>query len=156
MSFRPADIDDMKWLWASYRKGGFPAAQVGLSAEAFERWVASWLFPVHQSWMLVAPVSERGPTPVGLLIGVPMETPRKLMLHALFFPWASPRNRVATLVNALNRLRSMHLLLAMVRPDDLSFIGQLCRYGIGKRVGTVFGWFDDGKDAAIFQSKDLI
>lgn len=160
-AFRPATQDDVKWLYAAYRKSN-DAQRIGLregmTPVEFDAEIPRIAPPHWAHWMLLGPVvGKEGLTPIGLMTGEPWGG-RRIRVGIWLFPWASPRNRLVSLVNVANRMRGMSLVIAAVRRKDLRLADHICRYGIAKRAGTIHGWFDDGddKDAALFQTKDLI
>jgi hypothetical protein len=73
---------------------------------------------------------------------------------AIWFPWASPRNKLESALNFFNKIRVTRLMVLFAPEKDVGFFEHLARYGVIQRRGTVGRFFEDGQFAAIFQSRD--
>ena len=130
----------------------------GIEQENFERFVLERLQFANGAWTLQAPVVGRGIIPVGLMTAwVGARTPAHVReIHVTWFPWASKRNRVESLINFVHRMRTQFDLYSAVKMKDVKLFEYVCQHGIGRRMGTWKGYFGRGEDAALFQSKDVI
>lgn len=155
--FRPLEKDDLKYLWAAYKKGAFDQfISDDMDVEEFEKYVFSdLLVRFHNIWTLIAG-TERGEMPVGLVLGFwphpdEFNVPFMILDSFVWFPWASKRNRTEAAVNFINDARAEIPMLGFVRPDDMSFFNMIAKHGIVRRVGTSHEIFD-GK-AAIYETR---
>ena len=89
--------------------------------------------------------------PVGAFFGI-NAGPFLLIGNAMWFSWASHRNRIEAAVNAINELRKKRLLIFYSNYNDKKFYEYICKHGILRRVGTIEGLYK-GEPAAMFQSK---
>lgn len=151
-SFRPFEEADLKYLWAAYRKGSF--RELFRDETTQQEFTALWTYMFERTdggvWIL-----ESG-KPVGF-IGARDRSHgghRVLEPHAQWFPWATPRQRLETIVKYVSEMRKTALLTIFSRMSDKDFYTHVCRYGIARRVGTIDGYFGDDP-AALFQSKEV-
>ncbi len=99
------------------------------------------------------------PTPVGIAA---VEKPgMKIQPHAIWFPWASPRNKVESASQYLNEIRRQrgpngrfYKALIWAPEKTWTFFEHMMRRGILKRSGKVENWFDDGSTAMLFYTKE--
>lgn len=98
------------------------------------------------SWIIAAPTA-RGMLPVGLVIGSTQG--HRLFPHAIWFPWASPRNILeGTLVFLRDSIEANMLVVIASGTKFLPFFTKLHRYGILRRCGPIPGWFSDSEAAS--------
>ena len=93
--------------------------------------------------------TRRGEIPVGLVLLVlngPYAEP-----HVVWFPEASPRNRLELALAFLVDLKRNYKVLLWVRERDWKFYDHLCKYGAIRTVGKFRGYFPDGVNAYLFQ-----
>ena len=69
-----------------------------------------------------------------------------------WFPWASKRNRIESMVNAINELRKERLMIFISNLKEKRFYEYICKHGILKRIGTLDDLYKD-EPAAMFQSR---
>lgn len=151
--YRPIDVEDVKWFWAAYRKGDdFHRPDVfeeGLSATEFKDVFIAFVtehFPT--AFMLTAP-TDKGVMPVGAIFGLPVAQ-MFMTFGGVFFPWATPRNRVETIINAVNELRKEVVICEFAKPETKDFWMHVVRHGIMRRAGT--SQHIHGESAPIFES----
>lgn len=75
--------------------------------------------------------------------------------HAIWFPWASLRNRLEGSLKFLNQERKDRLGIIYMGLDQKRFLEQMARYGVIRRVGTVKSFFEPGRDAVFFQTQEF-
>jgi hypothetical protein len=156
IEFRPTEVDDVKYAWAAYKAGAFgPLLPKDLTADAFRpafenaivgRFDALWTFLAE---------TKKGFVPVGLALGFwpHPEVQRFMVIDALvWFPWASPRNRVESATNFVSKTRSELALMAFVRQENKEFLEVLARHGIVRRVGTSHVVFA-GEPATVWETR---
>lgn len=137
---------DLQWLFAAYKKDGFgPMFAPDMTAAEFRDEATAFLQRQQHSWLIVAP-STRGPIPVALVFG--SSEGHRLFPHAIWFPWATARNRLEGTVAYLHEATEQGMLVIIPSGKTfLPFFTKLMRYGILKRVGVIPGWFADNATA---------
>lgn len=100
-------------------------------------------------WVLIAN-SLKGHMPVGFVLG---EVRRKLMMmgEIVWFPWASTRNKLEAALTFFNGLRDELVIMEWSPHSERRSWEHICRYGIMRRVGTVYGMANE--PMAVFQTK---
>lgn len=105
-----------------------------------KRWPHRWLVRARMKG-----TKERHP--VGLMVAT--AEGHRLFPHAIWFPWASPRNILEGLLGFLRDATDAGYLVVIASGDRFrDFFTKLMRYGIVKRVGVIPGWFSD-EEAAV-------
>ncbi len=121
---------------------------------AFE---AEVLANYHGAWTLFAETAA-GYRPVGLVLGFwshpnPAKAPFMVIGDIIWFPWASPRNRIVAAVNFFNAMRDQIPMMDMgVQAKDRKFFDVLCQHGVMRRVGTSQIVYRD-QAAAIYETR---
>ena len=95
--------------------------------------------------------TKNGNIPVGLFCGK-FNGPMLFIGSAIWFKWASDRNKVETAVHALNELRKEYIVLLHSNMKDKEFSVNIAKHGVIRRVGTIYDVYDDGP-AALFQTR---
>ena len=139
---------DMRYLWAAYRKGSF--SQLGdVSQEEFTQDILTILTPYEWVWMIEDKnhLYPDGYGPVGIMVarfnGWEMEP------HFMSFPWATPRNKVKSVVAFMQMARyekGVGVLNVYSGDEDKDFFKHLGkRYGVMYYVGKIprGGYGDD-------------
>lgn len=141
----------MKWVYAAYRKGAFgDALPADLNAEGFSLAFRDIVARVHEVFMLYGP-TIRPDAPVGLMTVQPGFMPDQMVPHALWFPWASARNKVECMAWFFSRMVDWKAIV-IAETKDVPFFNVIRAYGYLRRVGTSVGWFGED-DAAIFETR---
>lgn len=143
--------DDLKYAWAGYKIGAFPGFPRDLSAGDFRSYALD-VFRGYASITTVSAPTAQGVIPV--LFAFAQLWGRYVQLTDLaWMPWASPRNRMESLVRYVQhaRIEMDGVMVVPFRrddPRDKAFGVWVLRHGIARRVGTL-----DGPDpAAMYQS----
>lgn len=155
---RPVDNDDVKYLFAAWRMGHLSFDDFnpdGMTAEAFVEAFATYIASRFQvAYTLIAKAPGKGTIPVGVVFGI-------IPLHGkpvvwcgdfTWFPWASPRNKLESTVHFMNQMRREWLVLGFADMGTVPFFEHVCRYGVLRRVGTVFDMLIEGP-TAVFQTR---
>ena len=103
--------------------------------------------------MLCAPIQDKGPSPVGLIVmsyfedvGYP---------HVQWFNWATTRTKIETIVSFIQDIRKHTPILITAKEVDAPFFSHLSRYALVRRVGTIKERFGS-EDGFLYQSiKDV-
>tara|TARA_R110002020_G_scaffold333976_1_gene549358 strand:- start:642 stop:1025 length:384 start_codon:yes stop_codon:yes gene_type:complete len=89
--------------------------------------------------------------PVGLGFFVQMN--EKLFdLHAVWFPWASPREILTATARFLNDQRNEKSILITSEDKTRANFIHMCKYGLLRLVGKVEHYFEGERPAHVFQS----
>jgi len=81
--------------------------------------------------------TNRGRIPIGVLTGKLMG-PILWLGDAIWFPWASSRNKYESMVNIFNELRRKYVAVFTCTLDDKKFYEKVARHGVIRRVGTLY------------------
>ncbi len=140
--------------------GAFPGLKRDIAQEDF--WPAlkaavQQARPTAGLTTLLAKVGERGVIPVGWITGVvhDLQGPRSLGVRIAWAPWATPRNKLETVVAFLSRARGTAIVIGVAKRSEARLYEHACRYGIGRTVGAIRGFYGPGEDALMFQSVEL-
>lgn len=151
------DFEDehIAWLYAAHRKGAFRdivGFEDDMSPEVFETKFLESVLNFDVAWILTAP-NQKGPeTPVGFMAafvrGQVMEP------HVDWFPWATSRNKLETMLHFFNTFRHQFWIMAFVEMKDRPFFDKLKDYGVLWRVGPIFDSpMTQGKPAMMYHSQ---
>lgn len=140
----------MRWFWAAYRKGSFGLKE-GLTKETFQSDLADYFQGFNVLYTLLARV-ESELRPVGIMAC--RDEGYRIEPHAVWFDWASSRNKLESALNFFNKIRVTRLAVLFIPQKEIRLFEALARYGVIQRRGTVSRFFEDGQFAAIFQTRD--
>ena len=139
-SFRPLGDEDIKFLWAAYRKGALESLgerfNEGLEPKEFKDAIGLEMVENYDfGWTLLAP------DPVGLVLAFqshrnPERSPFLVVGDIVWFPWSSPRQRVEAAVNFFNEARREAAFIEYARKEHRKFFEMIAKHGIMRRVGT--------------------
>lgn len=162
LDFRPLERDDMRYLWAAYKKGclkslggAFETDELDAAqfSAAFEQELAS---TYQGAWTLFAE-TKRGFIPVGVVLGFyshpnPQLAPFMIIGDMLWFPWASPRNKIESAVYFFNRIRHEIQMVEYANEDAKPFFEMIAKHGVVRRVGTSYNVYP-GTATAVFETR---
>lgn len=163
--FRPMEREDMRYLWAAYKKGslsrmGPPFNDETMTADAFrEAFETNLIGKFHGAWTLFAEVPNRGEMPVGAVLGFwphpdAERMPFMIVGEMVWFPWATPRNCVETAVHFFNVIRRDIPMVEYAASEDKRFFEMIAKHGVMRRVGTSYNVYA-GEPAAVFETRRL-
>lgn len=131
--------DDLPWFWAAYKKGAFENTvidnpDVEFTPPGLAERVLSILGHIYSSggevFLLWAP-TEHGRSPVGV---VSVEYVQDAAWpHVIWFPWASPRNRLECALRFLVDMKKD--LSVIVRTEEDRLYKRLSQYGVLRLIG---------------------
>ena len=150
ISFRRVEAeDDMKWLWAAYRKEAFSGKLFpkGLDQSDFKDTVIQYFSQMSEVFMLEA-VTSNGKIPVGIVSTLVFSRTEP---HVDWFPWASSRNKLETVALFLSKMRNRSLLV-WAEESEVDFYTRIAQYGVLRRVGKLIKFKND-KDHMLFQTR---
>lgn len=159
VDFRPIEDADVKYVWAAYKKGAMaPMAPMGfegtdLTADEFKaRFEEIVVTRYPATWVLFAN-SKRELRPVGVVFGAWAPNAGYIIISGMcWFPWASKRNIVESIVNFLNGVRKDFMLMFYALPEHKRTYEVCAMHGIVRRVGTSYTAIP-GHAAAVFESR---
>ena len=121
----------------------------GLSASEFKGRIVGLLTDLLTSGGEASVLRSHKGLPVGfVLMNI---TGTMLEPHAFWFPEATPRIKLETILGWLIDYKARYRLFIWVRQKDWKFYDHLCKYGVVRTVGKYRKFFDDGEDAFLFQ-----
>ena len=157
---------DWPFLIAAYKKGTFDNVLLGLQQthdlpeieeltnEEF-RALFTEFFREGEHYILTARTSAfktlDGQVPVGLVDTNPDN--HRMTPRVLWFPWASPRNRIEATVKFLDDHRKENLILIFDDEQSHRFFVRMAQYGILNRVGIASGripFWENGEKSVIW------
>lgn len=146
----------MRYFYAAYRKGGLSDMGLAQNLDAREFSIAFQHDVSSQcdgAWTLFAETKE-GFIPVGGVFGFwPHMQAEWMMVHGIvWFPWASVRNQVESLVGFFNAIRTQIPMLGFTRQDHKRIYEICAAHGVMRRVGTSQNVFR-GEPAALFETR---
>ena len=144
VSFYPIHEDHLKHYWAAYRLGAFENLDSQLSQEDFLDQISQ--IDDDSSGIHTLKVND---VPVGAV--VIYGGPYRVEPHCIWFPWATPRNKLESAVHFLNEIRKEYLAMIFSEKEDSRFFTHICKYGILRRGCKVIGFYEDS-DAMLFYS----
>lgn len=154
-SWVPLHDDHLKYLWAAYRRGSFDKVDFlpkDLKQEPFRdavfEFVGRLLKAGGEAYSFLGH-TPFGEIPVGLVLLVvngPYAEP-----HVVWFPEASPRNRLELALAFLVAIKRHFKFHLWVRQSDWKLYDHLCKYGVIRTVGKRRKFYPDGEDAFLFQ-----
>ena len=93
--------------------------------------------------------TTHGMIPVGMATVIYRD--RHVEPHVIWFKEASARNKLECTAKFLISLKGGSSIIIVAQPENVTFFGHLCKYGILRRIGT-FRDYWDGENAVLFQS----
>ena len=156
VDYRPIEDSDVKYVWAAYKKGamapmGFEGTN--LTADEFKsKFEEIVVTRCPATWVLFAN-SKRELRPVGVVFGAWAPNAAYIIVSGMcWFPWASKRNIIESVVNFLNGVRREFMLMFYALPEHKRTYEVCAMHGIVRRVGTSYTAIP-GKAAACFETR---
>lgn len=155
-TFHTIEEDDMKWLYAAYKLGSFSDNDLvnlerGMDAVEFDKQLRLLMTTYYDNAWVMESVNEGKRRRVGMLFSV-LSGPFHLLGDVTWFPWATDRNKVETIVHFLNESRKENLMMWYCSYEDKRFYDHIARHGIIKRVGKISDLFEGG-DVPFWQTR---
>lgn len=137
---RPIENEDVKYVWAAYKKGklsGLPL-QADLDAASFKNEFEKFVLSnAHAAWIIKLQ-TRQGLVPAGLVLG--QWGPSFMFITDIeWFPWATCRNIVEGTVYFFNELRKQFPVLGFSNDEHRPLYEACAMHGIMHRIGTSFG-----------------
>lgn len=156
--------DDAPYFWVAYRMGAFESLgepfddRDALDGEAFaQAFDAHWTANYQVGLVLLAEVPEKGRIPVGVFFAAEVDPAAPLYASRamLWFPWATPRNRLEAFVHLLDRLRADVTVLLRPERADERFVSVLARYAVVRPIGKAYEVRADQEETLLYQTRRL-
>lgn len=131
--------EDLPWFWAAYRKGAFKDTvidnpDVEYTPRGLDERILGLLGHIYSAGgeaFLLWALTERGQAPVGV---VSVEyTQDAAWPHVIWFPWASPRNKLETAMRFLVDMKKD--VSVIVRTEEDRLYKRLSAYGVLRLIG---------------------
>lgn len=155
---RPFDGGDIKFLYAAYKR------------QAKLNWIPDDLPPAEFRDAVFTRIAEHramggdiltmightslGEIPLGIMevnVTVADHIRPQAVPHALWFPEASPRNKIESTVRFLDQLRQSFAVMIVAAEANWMFFNRVCQYGVLRPVGKLRNYHADGSDAMFYQ-----
>lgn len=142
---------DKPFIWAAYIKGTFPDIAKDLTAEGLWEELSGRFEGASEFHVLSAPVAERKGLvdPVGMVITLTKGF--KTYPQALWFPWATKRNKLEATVKWFQEARQVRNPIIHVTDKDRPFFEHVRKYGVMRGIGLVMNYFAPGVNAWAYQ-----
>lgn len=159
---RPLEKDDLKYIWAAYKKGALSSMGETFKSGDMESqdFTAAFMAEIetnyHGAWTLFAE-TPKGFLPVGIVLGFwshpnPALSPFMIVGDMIWFPWASKRNRIEAGVFFFNRIRNEIPMVEYANESAKPFFEMMAKHGIVRRIGTSFNVYP-GETTAVFETR---
>lgn len=154
---RAMQPDDLKYLWAAYKKGALaPLGEVFSSAdldqEKFRQAFDMAAEQYSEGWIISAG-TRHGFRPIGLVLGALSPLSAYMVIGGIvWFPWASRRNIVEGTVSFFNLIRKSFPWIGYASNAHKRLYEVCCMHGIMRRIGTSYVVFPN-EAAAMFEAK---
>lgn len=154
---RPLDADDMKYLWASYKKGalasmGSAFAAVDMTPDQFKEAFDTAAQFYSEGWIVLTE-TRQGFIPSGVVLGkLDPLLPFMIVGGIAWFPWATRRNVVEGTVAFFDAIRRQMPCMGFAADEHKRLYEICCMHGIMRRVGTSQITMP-GRSAAVFETR---
>lgn len=127
--------EDLKWLWASYKKGGFSdIIKDGLDRDAFVSQMTTIFSMLSTSYGILDDGRMIGVVPI---LNKRFDSEMYQELDISWFPWATPRQKIIGAAKAIIELKKKAPILVYVKGKHNKFVTHIAKYGIMRRVGKL-------------------
>lgn len=161
VSFRPIENEDMKYLWAAYKKGklesmGEPFDKIDMNPNDFDSefkgLVASGVY--SGMWILLSKDE-----PIGAVLGfwghpIPRYAPFMTVGDIIWFPQTTARQKIEASVNFFNEARKDIQFVEYASQEHKRFFEIIAKHGVMRRVGTMHNVYSD-EPAAVFETRAI-
>ena len=138
--FHKIGIGDMKYLYAAYKLGSFGEIE-NIGQAEFDARVSDYLGLTDLTYVLIAQTAN-GKIPVGMFSGN-FNGPIFYIGSALWFKWATDRNKLESAVYALNEMRKDYVVVMHNHRKDQKFYETIAKHGVIRQVGRLFDVYED-------------
>ena len=159
MSFRPIEDEDIKYVWAAYKKGSLASmgpmfSEPNMTGNEFKQAFVDEVFArFHGAWVVFGSVPEKGNIPIGLVLGFYSHSAPFMTVGGIaWFPWATKRNIVEGTVGFFNKIRNEMPMMLYANEQQKRLYEVVAMHGIMRRVGTSMIALT-GEPAAVFETR---
>lgn len=144
--------------------GGFPSlaerfADGKMDAVEFNKQLGEELVQNYdEAWILTA-FNQKKIRPVGLVLAFsshwnPTFSPFMIVADIIWFPWATPRNKIETTVKFFSEIRKEIQMVEYAKRDQQKFFDMVCAHGVMRRAGTSYVVYPD-QPTAIYETRKV-
>lgn len=154
---RPIEADDVKYLWASYKKGALASMGTAFAdgnmtpdqfKEAFDRAAQDY----SEGWIILAE-TRKGFIPSGIVLGkLDKLLPFMIIGGIAWFPWATRRNIIEGTVAFFDVMRKQMPWIGFATDEHKRLYEICCMHGIMRRIGTSHVAIP-GQGSAVFEAR---
>lgn len=131
---------DLKYLWAAYKRGSF-ADIPEMDQDQFNAEIERYLSLTDRTYVMSAKTGN-GFIPIGIASGN-FNGPLFFLGNALWFEWASDRNKLEASVNLLNDMRKDYICIMHNHMGNKKFYETIASHGVIRQVGRIFDVYED-------------
>ena len=164
VDMRPIEEDDLRYIWAAYSMGGFPSlaerfVDGEMSSAKFTKEFGEELITNYdEAWTLLVKKTN-GLRPVGLVLAFsshwnPAFSPFMIVADMIWFPWATPRNKIETTVKFFHEVRKTMQMVEYSKREHQKFFDTVCAHGVLRRAGTSHVVYPD-QATAIYETRKV-
>ena len=127
------DNNDLRYFYAAHREGVFRKVIAGTQMKPAEFNEAFAAFVDQFTGFYAASLKQDKP-----LVLVPyIKSDIRIEIHAIWMPWASPRNKLESTVAMFKELSRWNTVITTVLDEDLDFYMHVRKYGILRYIGEM-------------------
>lgn len=159
LDVRPISESDLKYLWASYKKGSLKSlrgafATDDLTPDKFKDALADLALAVTEIWTISAHVGDER-RPIGIVLGsAAPSVPFWTIVGVVWMPWATKRNIIEGCVGFFDRMRRQVALMGVAAGDHKRLYEVCCMHSVLRRVGTSMVAIQ-GESAAMYETRNI-
>ena len=140
----------MGWLWAAYKKGLWTdMLPENASKDNFEDCVVDILSKVDLDWIFEVHTQD-GMRPVGIVGADFRFEGHAIEPHVDWFPWATPRNKIESIVNFLTEIGKQYKIFVYSTAVDLPFWERIHKYKVLVKGCKITDCCGRGEDAMMY------
>lgn len=138
---RTIEPDDLKYLWASYKKGALESmgqafADTAMTPEQFKQAFEAEAERYSEGWIILAE-TKNGFIPAGIVLGKIDPLLSFMIVGGIaWFPWATRRNIVEGTVAFFDAMRRQMPCIGFAVDEHKRLYEVCCMHGVVRRIGT--------------------
>lgn len=164
-NFAPASLEDLRYIWAAYKKDGIKLdyfgefIKPGMKPDEFSEMFELFILNAGLDCYILNAPSKEGLIPIGFVLV--WKKGRIIEVSRFFwFPWATKRNILESSLNFVNQFRSTvheqtgkkYKLIGFIDSEQRTLFDHLIKYKTLRLVGKVYDWFEDGP-AIVYETR---
>lgn len=135
-----------------------PFVKTEMNAEQFKETFEAVVIARYDGVWTMFAETKKGFMPVGMIFAFyshpdPVLSPFMIVGDLIWFPWASPRNKIESAVNFFTKIRNEIPMMDYAYGEtNKRFFAMLAKHGIMQRVGTTFN-VKKGEAVAVYETR---